>query len=143
MRLVPASARKLALGLAVALMLLGAGAAQAGATLKGFDSPSGNIGCVMEALGVRCDIAEHDWQSPPKPSNCELDYGGGVAVDKHGKAGFVCAGDTTLHSGPALPYGKSLRLGRFRCTSKPSEVRCVNTKNGHGFALSRQFARLF
>jgi hypothetical protein len=135
---------KVGLGFAAVLAVLGAVAAgSALAAFKGFDSPSGNIGCVMESRSVRCDIGDHDWAAPPKPKNCELDYGGGVAVGLGGRAGFVCAGDTTLHSGPPLAYGKSQSLGRFRCASEEAGMRCVNRRNGHGFLLSRQRVRLF
>lgn len=109
----------------------------------GFHSPSGNIGCVMDRSGVRCDIRDHDWPTPPKPKSCELDYGGGVFVGKHKRAGFICAGDTTLGIGKALPYGQSKHLGRFRCTSLESGMRCKNRRSGHGFLLSRERVRLF
>jgi hypothetical protein len=110
---------------------------------KGFDSPTENIGCIMESHGVRCDISDHEWKSPPKPKNCEVDYGGGVFIGAKGRATYVCAGDTTLHSGPVLAYGRSAHLGRYRCVSSEAGMRCVNTRNGHGFLLSRQHARLF
>jgi hypothetical protein len=32
--------------------------------LVGFNSPSGNVGCILESTYVRCDISERDW-SPP------------------------------------------------------------------------------
>lgn len=108
-----------------------------------FQSPSGNIGCYIAKSGVRCDIDKRSWKPPPKPAYCDVDWGQGVAVDKHGKAGIVCAGDTTLHQGPVLPYGRSVSKGRFRCVSKSSGMRCVNRHNGHGFFLSRESYRLF
>jgi hypothetical protein len=132
------------------LVLLGAAALLAVVALPatasafiGFHSPSGNIGCVMERAGVRCDIRNHDWPTPPKPQNCELDYGGGVFIGKHGKADFICAGDTTLGIGKTLPYGQSQSLERFRCTSLQSGMRCKNRRNGHGFFLSREKVRRF
>jgi hypothetical protein len=120
-----------------------AAAASPAAAYKGFVSPSHNIGCVMEDNGVRCDIRDHSWQSPPKPKSCDVDYGGGVAVGKSGRAEFVCAGDTTLEAGPVLGYGESVRKGRFRCTSEEAGMRCVNKRNGHGFLLAKQKVRLF
>ena len=108
-----------------------------------FHSPSDNIGCSVDGRGVRCDVAEHSWVAPPKPKNCDLDWGGGVFVGRKGKAGYVCAGDTTLHQGNALGYGQSIGQGRFKCKSKTSGVRCVNTKNKHGFFVSRDAVRTF
>jgi hypothetical protein len=137
--------RRRLLGVAVLALLTFAAIVAPAAALayKGFDSPTQNIGCIMESRGVRCDIRDHDWQSPPKPKNCELDYGGGVFIGAKGRATFVCAGDTTLNSGPALAYGRSAHLGRYRCVSSEAGVRCVNRRTGHGFLLSRQKAHLF
>lgn len=130
--------RSLIMGLAAAA-LLAPSTAQAGA----FQSPSGNIGCYITKGSVRCDIAEHSWPTPPKPRSCTVDYGYGLAVGKRGKGGFICAGDTTLHQGPVLAYGEKIRRGRFRCKSRTDGMRCVNRRNGHGFHLSRSFAKRF
>ena len=122
-------------------------ASPADAALRLFQSPSGNIGCAMtsDELGVdvRCDIGVRSWTAPPKPASCDLDWGQGVFVAGHGKAGYVCAGDTTLHQGGRLAYGKSIGLGHLRCTSRTSGVTCTNRSDGHGFTLSRQRVRLF
>ena len=135
------SVRILVTGALVA-SLLAISAASASA-FAGFVSPSHNIGCVMDKQYVRCDIRNHSWQSPPKPQSCDVDYGGGVAVDKSGRAQFVCAGDTTLNSGPVLAYGDSIHQGRFRCVSKETGMRCVNKRNGHGFLLAKRKYSLF
>jgi len=108
-----------------------------------FQSPSHNIGCIMSKRSVRCDIRKKDWNPPPKPANCPTDWGNGVSVGKHGRAEFLCAGDTSLGAGKVLKYGFSVRYGRFRCLSKKSDMRCFNRQNGHGFKLSRQRARVF
>lgn len=134
--------RLVLLGAAASLIVILAVPAAASAFI-GFHSPSGNIGCVMERNGVRCDIRNHDWPTPPKPKSCELDYGGGVFVGRHKRAGFICAGDTTLGIGKPLPYGHSKRLGSFRCTSLETGMRCRNLSNGHGFLLARERVRLF
>jgi Family of unknown function (DUF6636) len=122
---------------------LAVGATAAGAKLTAFQSPSHNIGCVISGQGARCDIRNRDWEPPPTPPSCHVDYGFGLAVDRHGKAGFVCAGDTVLGQGRVLDYGESLRRGRFRCASKRSGVKCVNKRNDHGFKLSSQRAKRF
>jgi Family of unknown function (DUF6636) len=125
---------------AVALVLVVPATASA---FHGFHSPSGNIGCILSKSGVRCDIAQHDWPTPKKPGWCDVDYGQGLQVGKHGRASFVCAGDTVLHSGGPLAYGESTRRGRFRCRSKVTGMKCVNVRNGHGFNLSREHAKRF
>jgi hypothetical protein len=130
--------RSATVALALAALLLPA-AAQAGP----FQSPSGNIGCFINKSGVRCDIRQRSWRPPPKPRSCDVDFGQGVALDRRGRAGFVCAGDTTLGAGPALAYGDAIRRGRFRCSSRTDGMRCVNRRNGHGFFLSRERVRRF
>ena len=127
---------------AAALAILAPGAS---AKLTFFKSPSGNIGCLINGAGVRCDIRNHQWPTPPKPADCDVDYGGGVAVGKRDvPANFVCAGDTVLDpSAEVLPYGEKIKIKRFRCASKQKGMRCVNRDNKHGFFLSAQEVRLF
>lgn len=127
---------------AIVLPLLFAGSAQA-ASVKLFQSPSGNIGCAMGSFGARCDIAKHSWDAPPKPADCPVDWGNGLAVDKHGKADYVCAGDTALHQGNHVHKGDVIKKGGFRCKSLGAAMRCVNLDNGHGFKLSRHKVHLF
>ncbi len=142
--------RGLLAGVITAAAFLIAGSAAMASTTKFFQSPSHNIGCVIVrgghgagGGGARCDIAEHTWQAPPKPHSCDLDYGNGLEVDKHGKGHFVCAGDTVLGQGPVLNYGDAINFGHYKCKSKTSGVRCRNRKSGHGFKLSRERAVRF
>jgi uncharacterized protein DUF6636 len=131
----------------VAIVVVPLGALPAQAALELFQSPSGNIGCAMTSGGdgiqARCDIALRSWKAPPKPRWCKLDWGQGVMVGARGRASYVCAGDTALHEGSRLGYGRSIVLGRLRCTSLTSGVRCTNRLDGHGFEISRQRVRLF
>ena len=112
-----------------------------------FETPSGNIGCIMgSGYGARCDIQNKDWSRGPRPAGCptEVDWGQGLIVGKRGKGHIVCAGDTALNNGGGkLDYGKSKSVGRFKCTSRTSGVTCRNTRNGHGFFISKQSYRLF
>jgi hypothetical protein len=114
-----------------------------------FHTPDANIGCVVlagkysQGGEARCDIAEHSWPTPKKPASCDVDYGGGLAVGSHGRAGFVCAGDTTLHQGKKLAPGAAVAAGPYRCVNLGEAVRCVNRDTGHGFKLSRTAAQRF
>jgi len=108
-----------------------------------FRSPTGNIGCAISAQGVRCDIQNRSWRPPAKPRSCDVDFGQGLTVDRSGRAGFVCAGDTVLHVGRKVAYGTLVRRGRFACRVRTSGVRCLNTRNRHGFSLSAQRYRRF
>jgi hypothetical protein len=135
--------RLVATALAATALVLVAGADRASA-FTGFQSPSGNIGCVIDKqAGVRCDIRNRDWRPPAKPASCQLDWGHGLVVGRRGRGRFVCAGDTTLGQGRRLAYGDAIRRGRFRCLSSRLGMRCTNRRNGHGFLLSRQQARRF
>ena len=140
--------RRLIPVLGVALVVSALAAAPAAALkLRTFQSPSGNIGCAIVVSNAgsdaRCDVAQHSWKASPKPSSCHLDWGNGLVVGTHGRAQFVCAGDTVLHQGPTLAYGNSIRLGKFSCASRSSGIRCVNRATGHGFNASRTVARRF
>jgi Family of unknown function (DUF6636) len=42
-----------------------------------------------------------------------------------------------------LGYGKSVRLGPFRCTSRRIGMRCVVMRSGHGFVISRARLKRF
>lgn len=108
-----------------------------------FTSPSGNVSCVLDVDYVRCDIAERDWTPPPRPADCEFDYGQGVALVPGGPAEFVCAGDTTLGGSNPLAYGQSITRGDLRCESAQTGITCLDRTTGHGFALSRQVYQLF
>ena len=140
----PLSARRvitlLTSALALSLTVL---AGSDAAAFKGFEAPSGNIGCIMTEQGARCDIIHHSWPLPKKPKSCEFDYGGSLFVGDKGRGVYGCVSDSAFGAGPVLPYGESLRKGRFRCTSEEVGVRCRNVRNGHGFLLSRQRVRLF
>ncbi len=120
------------------------GAPVAAADIVGFTSPSGNIGCILSEDLLRCDIATRDWSPPPRPADCPdfTDFGQGIMVHQYGPARFVCAGDTTLGAGPALPYGQFEAGGGMSCNSEPSGMRCSNS-DGHGFTISRQAYSLF
>ena len=79
---------KSALTLLIATCAVLAAIASPAAAATFFESPSGNIGCVIgKGSGVRCDIRERDWSPPPKPAGCPVDWGNGLTVAKRGRAG--------------------------------------------------------
>ncbi|CAM3515994.1 hypothetical protein H7J08_24935 [Mycobacterium frederiksbergense] len=108
-----------------------------------FTSPSGNVSCILDSEYLRCDIAERDWALPPRPADCELDYGQGIALTPGEPATLVCAGDTTLGGPDVLAYGRSITRGALSCTSAESGMSCRDTGSGRGFSLSRQVYQLF
>jgi hypothetical protein len=120
-----------------AVIVFPAGTARA--DIVGFTSPSGNIGCMMDAASVRCDIRDRGWSPPPKPADCEwmMNYGQGIVLTAGQQARFVCAGDTALGGGPPLAYGDKITRGSLGCESKTSGMNCWDSSSGGGFAISR------
>ena len=111
--------------------------------LTGFVSPSGNVSCMVDADWARCDIIDRDWSPPPRPADCEFDYGQGISLAPGEQAQFVCAGDTAFGADAVLPYGQSITAGVLRCQSAPSSITCRDVRTGHGFSISREAYRLF
>lgn len=116
------------------------------AHLSSFQSPSGNIGCVLLGGTARCDIGKRTWNPPARPPGCpsEVDFGQGLEVGHRDLSGsFVCAGDTALNpEAPKLAYGEDDRSGGFLCESRSAGVTCTNS-SGHGFFVSIQRYRTF
>jgi hypothetical protein len=108
-----------------------------------FSSPSRNIGCTMAATGVRCDTVTYTYTPPPQPAWCHFGWGPSIGVGTTGRGHFRCVSDTVAGAPKILGYGASRIIGRFRCTSRTTGMRCVNTLNGHGFRISKGSYRLF
>jgi hypothetical protein len=128
--------------LPIAALLAAALPPAGAAALTSFHSPSGNIRCAILKSGVRCDIQQKTFISPPKPNSCEFDWGQSVGLGRKGHAHFLCVSDAT-DPGRELAYGDAIARHGFRCKSLSSGVRCVNKRSGHGFKLARERYRLF
>jgi hypothetical protein len=111
-----------------------------------FQSPTGNIGCMIGGGVARCDIVKRSWSPPARPASCpsQVDFGQGLEVDRSGNGRVVCAGDTARDPSAAkLPYGTASRVGNFLCISRTAGIACSNTSTNHGFAIGAQGYRLF
>jgi hypothetical protein len=118
----------------------------ANADLLGFKTPSGNIHCQLDDFGsstyLRCDILKMESRVPPRPRDCDLDWGQSFSVTRH-RAQRICHGDTVMDEDlPTLSHGSTWLLAGFTCLSEPSGLTCSN-KVGHGFHLSRTLQRVF
>jgi hypothetical protein len=108
-----------------------------------FRTPSGNIGCAYDTTSLRCDIRSGIPHPPPRPKNCDLDWGGGYNLSPTGRASVTCAGDTAIDGhARIIPYGTTWQRGAFRCSSQIAGLRCTNTA-GHGFFLSKDPSYMF
>jgi hypothetical protein len=128
--------------------------AQSDPELVGFRSPSNNIHCQSFELPsdnggakvrtVRCDIREISNRPPPRPRDCDLEWGQAFELGTDQRpAERLCYGDTVQDPKlPALAYGQTWESSGLRCRSEPNGVTCTNAQ-GHGFELSRGSQRVF
>ncbi|WP_232076080.1 DUF6636 domain-containing protein [Mycobacterium gallinarum] len=108
----------------------------------GFISPTGNVACMIDVNLARCDIIDRDW-SPPRPADCEFDYGQGIEIIAGQPSSFVCAGDTAFGPDEVLPSGEAITAGPLRCESANSGITCRDEDTGHGFTLAFKAYQLF
>ena len=114
------------------------------ASMTFFTSPSGNIGCSMSGMATVCEIAEHAFAPPPKPPDCELDFGTMIVVGTGEPASFLCHGDTAFVEGAVvLPYDERMSNGVFVCASSRTHMACSTIDGVHGLELSRAAYRVY
>lgn len=110
---------------------------------EGFQLPSGNIHCALWDGRLRCDALAFAYPRPPRPRDCDLDWGGAIEMGARGAARLVCHGDTVANpAAPVLGYGQAWRGPGMTCTAATTGLRCTNAE-GHGFELARARLRLF
>src|SRR4051794_8523867 len=121
--------RRLKTGLAAGLVLALVPAANCVAATKWFHSPTGNIQCEVASGGVNGGHAY--CQTFRAPRSVTLAPDGSVRI---------CRGERCLGNGPenafTLRYGRSIRVGPFRCSSARSGIRCVLVRSSHGFRIT-------
>jgi Family of unknown function (DUF6636) len=114
--------------LAVALVALALPAA-ASAKVRWFHSPSGNIQCEVAAKDPRGTYAYCQTFTPAAS----------VKLNALGRS-RVCHGGACVGNGPenafTLGYGRSVRVGPFRCTSQTTGMTCREVRKGHGFHIA-------
>jgi hypothetical protein len=114
--------------------------------MDGFVTPSGNIHCVYfgyDDAGLRCGIDQVSNKLPPRPADCDLDWGTEFWLGiKAKRAERICHGDTSAGAYPVLPYGATWTRPGIVCQSERTGVSCRNAQ-GAGFELSRARQRLF
>jgi hypothetical protein len=109
-------------------------------TYDRFQSPSGNIACMITDGGssIRCDILQYTFAPPPPPNGgCgPTGYGHTVSMATGSPARFTCAGDTVADpSLPVLPYGANTVIGGAKCYSGTDALSC--SVGEHHLRLSR------
>lgn len=125
-----------------------------------FASPSGNIVCHLSEDDVRCLVRESNWEPPPNPADCPLQYGPDANFE-----GFMCVGDTSIYSAAldletygatswhtrrdpvvrdpvvgrmaGLAYGSRVSNGLVECAVEEAGVTCRRFADGATLFLSR------
>lgn len=120
-------------------------AAIAYADADNFETPSGNIQCILGNLGgsapvAECSIRDFTFVAPPV-SPCD---GGPTPAHQfkldQGKPGhFMCAYSDlrSTPDWPTLDYGQTRSLGTMTCDSEPAGITCRDSSTGHFFFVSR------
>ena len=115
-----------------------------------FQSPSGNIRCVLEPSTALCQIKHFTYAAPPELPRDEMSgspcppgaNGGGDFRLDQGKPGFIRCTYSALASGvgpwPTLDAGQTRSLGPMTCAGEPSGIRCTDTATGHFFRVSEE-----
>ncbi len=110
---------------------------------EGFQLPSGNIHCALYDGILRCDVRSAFYPRPPRPRNCDLEWGDAVELRARGAATLLCHGDTVMEPGhPVLRYGTAWQGPGMTCTAAQTGLRCQNSE-GRGFEMSRSALKRF
>jgi len=119
----------------------------AAAELRHFQSPSGNIRCIIDApVGnfARCDLGVDSQTYTERPATCDGDWGTSFGVLANGPGFLNCVTDAigAPEEHPVLPYGDEIAVSGITCRSEPTGMTCTNT-NGGGFVVRRAEQRVF
>ncbi len=102
-----------------------------------WQSPTGNISCLIGEGQVRCDINEMDFTAP-KPASCSMGVPKAIVMSTNKAPAFQCISDTVADpSNPVLAYGESTHADAFTCTSEEDGMHCSDDSGGHSFRLAR------
>ncbi|NKC29668.1 DUF6636 domain-containing protein [Falsiroseomonas selenitidurans] len=110
---------------------------------EGFQLPSGNVFCAVEENALRCDLVEFSFTRPPRPQDCDTDWGHAYSLGARGGARALCAGDTVVNRGARrLRYGERWDGAGVTCHAERTGLHCINA-DGRGFDLARSRLGLF
>jgi hypothetical protein len=105
------------------------------ALARWFHSPSRNIEC--EVGVARPGLGTYAFCATLRPARCvTLKVSGRMRVRQN------CFGNGPENAF-TLRYGRSVRVGPFRCTSRTNGMECLVVRNGHGFLISRERVKRF
>lgn len=108
-----------------------------------FQSPSGDVTCVMAAFQgdaplASCGVTNPTYVMPPRPQSCEGAFGDQIDMVQGRSPAMVCHTDTTRGNGlPTLQTGETRSVASLSCTGEPAAVTCTDSSTGHFFRISR------
>ena len=148
-----------ALALSLLTTLAAPAPAHADFNWERFQSPSGDVLCVMlrdhdkwdpASYGkgdAACQVQDPNYEEPPRrfagsdgqASTCYLGRWGTLFALREGSAPhFDCVGDAFVRPPlPTLEYGQTMSLGSITCASAPLDMTCTDASTGHFFRVSR------
>jgi hypothetical protein len=113
-----------------------------------FQSPSGNISCLMAVNNTgtvvsACQVQRHTYAAPTQ-KDCQLGgWGSQIGLDQGNPPSFECVGgELAVPPMPTLNYGQTRSLGPLTCDSEPTGVTCTDSSTGHFFRVSRDSYQL-
>ncbi len=117
-------------------------------------TPTGNIYCevyringsinpALNGTDLICEVAQSTAPIPPKPKNCDFDWGTRFGMGERGKAERACYSDVLFRPKMTrLEYGQTRKIAGFTCDLTKTRLRCVNLDK-RGFELSKAKQKLF
>jgi hypothetical protein len=115
------------------------------------------VGVLLTTGASLAQAGEHEFYAPGHRVECAVSdttwYGAMCQVPGFHYARLARSGRSTICSGASCPYsnaaentptlarGKTLRVGRFSCTSSAGAIRCVVRATGHGFRMTPSGAK--
>ena len=120
----------------------------AGADVWTFETPSGNIQCLVgeepEASDLTCTIIDRTGPpARPLPADCMSNWGHTFFMRNTGPVEMICEELQRHRDGfDRAEYGVTGRFGGFTCQSEKTGLTCRN-QDGHGFSLSRARQTVF
>ena len=99
-----------------------------------FYSPSRNLSCELADRDVRGTYVY--CQSVKLPHSVRMGLTGRLKICH----GTHCLGNAAENT-PTLGYGRQITVGRFRCRSLRSGVRCIVIRSGKGFLIDSKAVR--
>lgn len=106
-----------------------------------FASPSGNISCIISAVGAECGIAALN--NPPSEGAGQCEGFVGYVVQLNASGVVVPCVERADLPGSANPnaefldYGDKIDINNFTCVSERSGMKCTDVNTGSGFSIAR------